>query len=109
MAKHNETAHVQNHGSAKVYVIGFVLSIIFTIIPFIMVQNAMLPKIALVAGILIFAVLQLFVQLFFFMHFNEESKPRLHAQAFWFAILCLFIIVGGSAWVMFELAYYMGM
>ncbi len=109
MAKHTQTEGNQNHGSVKVYIIGFVLSIIFTIIPFMMVQNDMLSRIALMVVILVFAVLQLFIQLMFFMHLNQEEKPRLYSQAFWFAVLSLIIIVGGSAWVMYDLHYYMDM
>ncbi len=99
----------QQHGTAKSYVIGFVLSLIFSIIPFILVQNGMLSKIGLVVVILSFATLQLIIQLFFFMHLNTETKPRLYSQAFWFAVFTLCVFVGGSVWVMFELAYYMGM
>lgn len=107
MEHNNQNALEQSHGSFKSYVIGFILSIIFTIIPFILVQNEMLSKLGLVVAILSFASLQLFIQLFFFMHLNTESKPRLYSQAFWFAVFTLVVFVGGSAWVMFELAYYM--
>lgn len=107
MAQNNIENH-ENHGSIKSYVIGFILSLAFSIIPFVLVQNGMLSKVGLIVAILAFATLQLFIQLCFFMHLNSEGKPRLYSQAFWFAVFTLFVFVGGSVWVMLELAYYMG-
>lgn len=62
-----------DHGSLKSYVIGFVLSIVLTIIPLVLVMNQMLEKTALVITILVMAILQFVVQLFFFMHIRERK------------------------------------
>ncbi|MFL1781236.1 Cytochrome o ubiquinol oxidase subunit IV [Candidatus Hepatincolaceae symbiont of Richtersius coronifer] len=95
------------HSSIKNYVIGFTLSILFTVIPFYVVMNNSLSKGGIVFVIFFSAAIQLIVQLWFFLHLNEEKKPFYLTQAFLFAVISLFIIIGGSLWVMYELTYYM--
>ncbi len=91
--------HGDHHGSLKSYVIGFVLSIILTIIPLVLVMNHMLSRAALVITIMVMAVLQFLVQLFFFMHIREGEKPRYNVQALILGGVILFTIVAGSIWI----------
>ena len=55
----------------------------------------------------VLAVVQLFVQLIFFLHMNRETKPRLNGLIMSFAALIVLIIVGGSMWIMTNLNYNM--
>jgi cytochrome o ubiquinol oxidase operon protein cyoD len=48
----------------------------------------------------VMAVLQLFVQLFFFMHIREGEKPRYNVQALILGAVILITIVAGSMWIM---------
>lgn len=93
------SAH-ESHGSAKSYVIGFLLSIVLTIIPLVLVLNHMLSKGALIATIVSMAVLQFLVQLFFFMHIKEGEKPRYNVMALILGVVIVFTIVAGSMWIM---------
>ncbi|WP_341280440.1 cytochrome o ubiquinol oxidase subunit IV [Paenibacillus sp. FSL H8-0537] len=90
----------ETHGSMKSYVIGFVLSIILTIIPIVIVMNGMLSKQLTVIVILIMAALQFVVQLLFFMHLRDEEKPRYNTMALIFGLVILLTIVAGSIWIM---------
>lgn len=54
-----------------------------------------------------FAVMQLLVQLVFFLHIRHESTPRWNLVAFIFMFIFLLIIVVGSLWVMHHLNYNM--
>ncbi|WP_028401746.1 cytochrome o ubiquinol oxidase subunit IV [Ectobacillus panaciterrae] len=90
----------ENHGSGKSYVIGFILSIVLTIIPLLLVLNHILNKGILIFSILAMAVLQLFVQLFFFMHVKDGEKPHYHTMALILGAIIVFTIVGGSIWIM---------
>ena len=96
-----------SHGSFKSYIIGFALSIIFTIIPFLAVVSGNLSKNVAVFIIALSAVIQLLIQVICFMHITQEKKPMYLTQSFIFSIIALFIIVGGSLWVMYEMAYHM--
>lgn len=95
---HHEAGHT--HGSVKSYVIGFVLSIILTIIPLAAVMNDWFNRGTTIAVILITAVLQFIIQLVFFMHIREEDKPRYNLLSLIFAIMIILLIVIGSIWIM---------
>jgi len=95
---HEETGHT--HGSLKSYIIGFVLSIVLTIIPLFAVLNDWFNRTTTIGVILVTAVLQFLVQLIFFMHIREEDKPRYNLISLIFAALLLLTIVIGSIWIM---------
>jgi cytochrome o ubiquinol oxidase operon protein cyoD len=90
----------ESHGSLKAYVIGFILSIVLTIIPIALVLNHALERKPLIAVIVGFAVVQFLVQLFFFMHIREGEKPRFNAMALVLGMVITLTIVAGSMWIM---------
>jgi cytochrome o ubiquinol oxidase subunit IV len=96
MEQHNS----QTHGSLKSYVIGFLLSIVLTIIPLVIVMNGLLSKTASTVLILGMAALQFVVQLVFFMHIRSEEKPRWNVMALLLGLVILITIIGGSIWIM---------
>jgi cytochrome o ubiquinol oxidase operon protein cyoD len=53
------------------------------------------------------AVVQLLVQLIFFLHLGKESKPRLNLTIFAFMLLVVGIVAIGSLWIMHNLDYNM--
>lgn len=97
----------------KSYISGFVLSILLTLTAFGLVfwhissQHISLPHTILVPSIIILAVLQLIVQLVFFIHLGHEEKPKLNLMAFLFMLLVVVILVAGSLWIMANLNYNM--
>ena len=96
-----------DHGSYKQYITGFVASIVLTLIPFWMVMNGTFSTSVTVAGVVITAVAQLFVQLVFFMHMDSSSKQRWNVLAFLFTVVVVAILVVGSLWIMYHLNYNM--
>lgn len=97
---HSEASSHESHGSLKAYVIGFVLSIVLTIIPLVVVMNDMMNRTATFIVIFIAAVLQFFVQLFFFMHIRETEKPRWNVMGLLLGGIILLTVVAGSIWIM---------
>ena len=89
----------------KSYVIGFILSIVLTLIAYFLVIDNMLSRNPLLATIIILALLQMWIQLKFFLHIGHESYPRWKLLSFLFMGLVLFILVFGSLWIMSELNY----
>lgn len=90
----------ETHGSFRSYLIGYVLSIVLTIIPIVVVLNKWLTGGAAIAVLLLTAVAQFVVQLVFFMHLREEKKPRWNLMALLLGLLILVVIVIGSIWIM---------
>lgn len=98
MSEHNEHNH-EVHGSTKHYVIGFILSIVLTIIPFGMVM-AGFKGTGVVAVIAITAVAQVLVQLIYFLHMNSSPEQRWNVIAFTYTILTIAALLIGSMWIM---------
>ena len=98
-----ETRHDEARYSS--YVVGFVLSVITTLLAYFFVVNHVWPKDILVYVILGLAVVQLIVQLVFFLHVGRGS--RLNIATFYFALAIILIIGVGSVWIMQNLDYNM--
>ena len=91
----------------KQYFIGFALSLLFTLFAYLSVVYHLLSGGALVATIFVFAMLQLFVQLFFFLHLGKEKKPYWNLVFFISTVGIILIVVVGSVWIMNHLNYNM--
>ena len=91
----------------EAYITGFILSLLLTVTAFICVMNQVLTGRLLVLTIVCLAIAQLLVQLVFFLHLANETKPRLNLLVFSFMLLVVGIIVGGSLWIMHNLDYNM--
>lgn len=87
------------------YVIGFVLSIVTTLLAYFMVVNQLLPKEMLIYAVLAIAVVQLIVQMVFFLHLGQGSRWK--AATFYFTLLVVLIVVIGTIWIMHNLDYNM--
>ncbi|MGC3873840.1 cytochrome o ubiquinol oxidase subunit IV [Halomonas sp. GXIMD04776] len=92
-----------SHGSVRSYVIGLILSIVLTVIPFAAVMTGALSTAATVLTIVGMAVLQVLVQLIMFMHMNTKSDEGWNFMSFVFTISILVLVVGGSLWIMHHL------
>ena len=98
---------LQKHdGSVMSYTTGFVLSIALTVVAYLIVVNHSLSGDALIVTIVGLAFIQLFVQLFFFLHLDKISA-RGKMYVFLFMILVVSILVFGSLWIMKNLNYQM--
>lgn len=89
----------------KSYVIGFILSVVITFLAYLFVVNKLLPMTALIYCVLALALLQLVVQMVFFLHIGRGSRWK--AITFGFTVLVVVIIVGGTLWIMANLNYNM--
>ena len=108
MSHHEHTtAAGASHGSTKQYVIGLIISIILTIIPFWMVMDGGVERQPLILTVVITAIAQVLVQLVFFLHLNSSSEQRWNLIAFIYTILTIAILIIGSIWVMDYLHYFM--
>jgi len=102
------------HGSVRSYTIGFLLSIILTFaayIPVVIHQNSYHQTFShelLIPLVLFFALLQLMVQLIFFLHLaGSGSSARWNLAVFISTVCIVLVIVIGSVWIMSHLNYNM--
>ena len=104
---HDHNSAGASHGNVQQYTIGFVLSVILTVIPFGMVMAGGFERGILIAVIAITAVAQILVQLIYFLHMNSSSEQRWNVIAFVYTILTIAILLVGSVWIMNYLHYNM--
>lgn len=111
MSKENLQRPSQQPVAATVwlYIVGFVLAVGLTILAYLTVTEHWLVGSTLVFGLMGLAVIQFVVQLIFFLHVGQESKPRWNLAVFLFTLLVLMVIVFGSLWIMYNLNYNMNM
>lgn len=95
----------ESHGSYMSYIIGFLLSLEFTIAAYLLATNRNLEKQLVIPAIVGLAIAQLLVQLVFFLHLGKESRPRWNLTVLLFAALVVLILVFGSLWIMNNLNY----
>lgn len=95
------------HGKLASYVTGFILSLAFTLVPYYLVVQKVVTGNGLLATIIGFAVLQLVVQVVFFLHLGREPKPRWNLFFFVNTIAIILVVVLGSIWIMRHLHYNM--
>ena len=94
----------ESHASGKSYLVGFILSIVLTAIPFWLVMSPShgFSKDTVFAAILVFAVVQVFVHVVYFLHLDTRSEGGWNMLSFVFTIVLVVIVLGASIWVMYN-------
>jgi len=99
----------RTHGvTVAKYLIGFVVSVILTLAAFIPVMHnwvADWSSSAKVLYLLGLALVQMMVQITFFLHLTDGPDAKYNIITMWAAIVCVFIIIAGTWWVMWHLNY----
>jgi cytochrome o ubiquinol oxidase subunit IV len=105
---HLKRSHEKSeHGTTQSYVIGFVLSLFCTINAYYLVVSKSVTGTALLATILVFAVLQMAIQIFFFLHLGRGPKPLYNVVFFVGTVGLILVTVLGSIFIMNNLHYNM--
>lgn len=105
-AQHHAGEHdddIGYHATVKGYVIGFLLSVVLTAIPFWLVMAEVLPKQATTLIIVAFAAVQMVVHMVFFLHLNAKVEGGWSLLALVFTAALVVIMLAGSIWVMYHM------
>jgi cytochrome o ubiquinol oxidase operon protein cyoD len=103
---HGHHAHDDHadHGSMKTYVIGFVLAVILTVIPFWLVMGKVFSNSGTTGFVLLaLAAVQVVVHMVYFLHMNARSEGGWNMLALVFTGMVVVILMSGSLWVMYHL------
>ena len=82
------------------HVIGYIGSILLTVVAIWFAVSSPLSMVGTLTILLVFAALQILIQLIFFMHINERRGPAYHTMAISLGFLFTFAVIAGSVWVM---------
>lgn len=102
------TAEPKAHAS-RTYLIGFVLAVVLTAVPFALVAAKALDPIRTMIVIGLLALIQAIVHLHYFLHLDLRPASRERLIALVFAAVIVSIMAGGTFWIMADLNYRMGM
>lgn len=93
-----------SHGTMKSYMIGFVLSVILTAIPFWLVMGDVISNKSVATLILVaFAAVQVVVHMVYFLHMNTKSEGGWTFMSMIFTLIIVMIALVGSLWVMYNM------
>jgi cytochrome o ubiquinol oxidase operon protein cyoD len=99
--------HHEPQASLRMYVTGFVLSISLTLAAYLLAIHHSWSPWVLTGSLLALALGQFAVQLFYFLHIGQETKPRWKGLLLLMMIVIVIIVLIGSIWVMYNLNYRM--
>ncbi|MGI9572958.1 cytochrome o ubiquinol oxidase subunit IV [Alloalcanivorax xenomutans] len=114
MSEHHDNVHEHHahehhgdelpHADFKSYMIGFILSVILTAIPFWIVMGGVFETSSTTALVILgFAAVQIVVHMIYFLHMNFQSEGGWNMLALIFTAVMVFITLAGSLWVMYHL------
>ncbi len=92
--------HDKSHGSLKSYIVGFLLSLVLTLASFGAVMTDLVPRESRLLALVVLCIVQLLVQLVYFLHLGASRTQRDNTGVFICTALLIAIIVAGSLWVM---------
>ena len=96
------------HSTVKGYAIGFVLSVILTVIPFWLVMGKVFDSSSTTAFVILgFAAVQIVVHMIYFLHMNTKVEGGWSMLALIFTLVLVVITLAGSLWVMYHLNHNM--
>jgi cytochrome o ubiquinol oxidase operon protein cyoD len=92
------------HATTRGYVIGFLLSVVLTAIPFWLVMGHVVSSPKLTAYLILgFAAVQMGVHMVYFLHLNAKVEGGWSLLALIFTGALVLIMLSGSVWVMYHL------
>lgn len=89
----------QKQASAKHHVAGYAFSLVLTFVALFVALYTSLPASVKLTGIVVLAILQMVVQLIYFMHVTEGSKIY-QLLSLGYGIFVAIVVVAGSIWIM---------
>lgn len=101
------------HGSVFTYSVGFVLSIVLTLVAYGAVEyhrnsdHLGLPHELIIPLVMSLAVMQLFVQLIFFLHVGFNKKDPWNLVFLLSTVSIILLVILASLWIMYHLNYNM--
>jgi len=111
-ASHGHSSHGDHgHGDGghppstfKGYMVGFILSVILTVIPFWMVMDRSISDPGTLGLVLlVIAGVQVVVHMIYFLHMTPSAEGGWTMLALLFTAVILVIVLAGSVWVMYHM------
>lgn len=101
---HGDNGSSDAHGGRGGYVIGFLLSVLLTAVPFALVMTNAIADTRITAGIVVvLAIVQIVVHMIYFLHMSSKSEHGWTLMSLIFTAIIVVIVLSGSLWVMYHM------
>ena len=94
-------------GHLRAYVVGLLLAVFLTLIPFRAVMHAEVGRDAAFWTIVVCAAVQVVVHLVFFLHLNRRPEQHWYRVSIVFTAFVIVILIVGTLWIMTHLNHNM--
>lgn len=86
-------------------IFGFIISLLLTTLAYMVVVNIFFPILVIKIIIVLFAGIQIIVQIIYFINIKEISKldKNIYIGSLLFTLIIIFIILGGSLWIFYNI------
>lgn len=92
------------HASFREYMIGFLLSVVLTVIPFWLVLADVTSNTTLAIFLIVaLGLVQMVVHMIYFLHLNTKSEAGWVVISLSFTLMLVVIAIAGSIWIMWHL------
>lgn len=106
--EHSEPQFGMAKKTLSIYILGFILCLILTFIPFYIVEQHLFAVSTRLIVLVICAIAQLFVQVICFLRMNTKTEAAVNnTMSFMFTIIIAGVLIGGSLWIMLNMNYNM--
>ncbi|MCJ8335804.1 MAG: cytochrome o ubiquinol oxidase subunit IV [Epibacterium sp.] len=93
-----------DHGSYRSYIIGFLLSVVLTVVPFWIVMADVDVSLGVALAVIFgLGAIQVLVHVYYFLHVTVQAEDGWQFMSLLFTAILLIIIMSGSIWVMLHL------
>jgi cytochrome o ubiquinol oxidase subunit IV len=96
----DEFGHEDIGAGLRGYLIGLALATLLTAASFLVLRTQLIWAPAIPVALLVFAIAQMGVHLVFFLHITTGPDNTNNVMALAFGVLIVFLVFGGSVWIM---------
>ena len=105
--KHNSKAKTMKKRGLADHQKGLICAFFLTLLPFVMAYGKLMPQPLNAAGICVAAIIQILLQLHYFLGVGGTHKAQWNLISLIFTVLIMTIFIGGTLWVMYTINYRM--
>ncbi len=96
-----------NTEGIRTYVVGLGLAVLLTVVSFLVARTSLVWQPSIPIALFVLAIAQMGIHLVFFLHITSGPDGTNNAMALAFGVLIVFLLIGGSLWIMGHLNHNM--
>jgi cytochrome o ubiquinol oxidase subunit IV len=90
-------------GAVRTYLVGLGLAVLLTVTSFYVASTNLVWAPSIPVALVVLAIAQMGVHLVFFLHITTGPENTNNVMALFFGVLIVFLVIGGSLWIMAHL------